>query len=687
MVAAHPFADPDTYLDTPRTAGLALSPDGTRLVTVQSTLSEDRTRFETALWSIDPAGRGPARRLTYGAPASDPVFAADGRLLFRRAADTADSSPKASTALWALDFRGGEPQRIAHRAGGVDTVRCAARSDRIVVTGPVLGDPDRDEQVRALRDKGVTAILHAGYPMRHWDADLGPAVTHLFDVVGGGGIGGPDGVFTSVTPDAAGPSGGGVYRDTEYDVSTDGAVVVATRRVSGADGVTRHVLVRIGLRDGAGGAETLVDEPHADQSSPRISPDGARVAYLRTEHPEPDAAPRVTAQVLDLATGRSERWGGDWDRWPTALAWTADSSALLATADDHGHAPIFRVDRASATRLTDDGAFTDLQVAPGGDVVFALRASYLAPPHPVRLSLTDGTVTALPTPAPLPTLPGFLEDVDVLVADGTRVRAWLALPEGTSPEWQAPLVLWVHGGPLGSWNTWSWRWNPWMLVAAGYAVLMPDPALSTGYGQQFVQRGWGRWGAEVYTDLTTITDAVIDRPDIDSTRTAMMGGSFGGYMANWMAGHTDRFRAIVSHAGLWALDQFGPTTDEASYWAHEMTPEMAFENSPHLSVAEIITPMLITHGDKDFRVPIGESLRLWWELLSESASPADENGETVHRFLYFPDENHWILKPPHIAVWYGAVLAFLSTHVLGRELPMPAALGVRPGRTGASDEN
>ena len=193
MVAAHPFADPDTYLDTPRTAGLALSPDGTRLVTVQSTLSEDRTRFETALWSIDPAGREPARRLTYGAPASDPVFAADGRLLFRRAADTADSSPKV---LWALDFRGGEPQRIAHRAGGVDTVRCAARSDRIVVTGPVLGDPDRDEQVRALRDKGVTAILHAGYPMRHWDADLGPAVTHLFDVVGGGGIGGPDGVFT-----------------------------------------------------------------------------------------------------------------------------------------------------------------------------------------------------------------------------------------------------------------------------------------------------------------------------------------------------------------------------------------------------------------------------------------------------------------------------------------------------------
>ena len=181
-----------------------------------------------------------------------------------------------------------------------------------------------------------------------------------------------------------------------------------------------------------------------------------------------------------------------------------------------------------------------------------------------------------------------------------------------------------------------------------------------------MQAGWGAWGAAPYTDLMAITDAVEQRDDIDETRTAAMGGSFGGYMANWVAGHTDRFRAIVTHASLWALDQFGPTTDAAFYWEREMTAEMALENSPHRFVEQIVTPMLVVHGDKDYRVPIGEGLRLWYELLSRSGLPADDEGRTAHRFLYFPDENHWVLSPQHAIVWYQVVEAFLAEHVLGR---------------------
>ena len=178
-------------------------------------------------------------------------------------------------------------------------------------------------------------------------------------------------------------------------------------------------------------------------------------------------------------------------------------------------------------------------------------------------------------------------------------------------------MLWIHGGPLGSWNAWHWRWNPWLLTARGYAVLMPDPALSTGYGQDFIQRGWGAWGVAPYTDLMAATDAACAHPRVDETRTAAMGGSFGGYMANWIAGHTDRFDAIVTHASLWALDQFGPTTDGAYWWAREMTtadgrPELAAS----VTSARSRTPMLVIHGDKDYRVPIGEALRLWYELLT-----------------------------------------------------------------------
>jgi dipeptidyl aminopeptidase/acylaminoacyl peptidase len=179
------------------------------------------------------------------------------------------------------------------------------------------------------------------------------------------------------------------------------------------------------------------------------------------------------------------------------------------------------------------------------------------------------------------------------------------------------------------------------------------------------------WGAAPYTDLMAITDVTVARNDIDHNRTAAMGGSFGGYMANWVATQTDRFDAIVTHASLWALDQFGPTTDAAWYWVREMTPEMARANSPHHGVDAIETPMLVIHGDKDYRVPIGEALRLWYELAARAET---ENGEMPHKFLYFPDENHWVLTPQHAKVWYQTVLAFLAHHVLGKDWEPPSLL-------------
>jgi dipeptidyl aminopeptidase/acylaminoacyl peptidase len=260
-----------------------------------------------------------------------------------------------------------------------------------------------------------------------------------------------------------------------------------------------------------------------------------------------------------------------------------------------------------------------------------------------------------------------MTEVATTVADGTRIRSWLVLPEGASADKPAPLVVSVHGGPMASWNTWSWRWNPWLMAARGYAVLLPDPALSTGYGHHMIVRGWDHWGGNPYSDVMAITDAVLERPDIDAGRTAMMGGSYGGYMANWIAGHTDRFNAIVSHAGLWALDQMFGTTDGPPYWRRHFgdplgQPERYLTSSPHLHADKIVTPMLIIHGDKDYRVPVGEALRLWWDLVFRSVQA---------RFLYFPDENHWVLKPGDVRVWYETVLAFLGEHVLGQPWQRP----------------
>ncbi|GEL96060.1 S9 family peptidase [Cellulomonas composti] len=713
------IGDLEQYVALPRLSGLVLSPDGTRLVTAVSTLDPKGTRYRTALWEVDPVGERPPRRLTRSAKSEGgAAFTRSGDLLFTSARpdpDAAEPDDDAPGALWLLPADGAEARVVASRRGGIGAPGAALDADVVLVSGDVLAtarDEEHDEKLRkARKDKKVGAILHTGYPVRYWDHDLGPDAPHLFV-----------GTFTSEPParKAADPTATTgqqasdekaavepapatpldervALRDLTPDagrslveqsavVSPDGTTIVAGWTVPAAGGDQRGIVVAIDVASGE--RHPLVDDPDADVYDPRISPDGRWVVVSRETISTPFDAPRVSLLLVPVAGGEARAIAAGWDRWPGGPVWLPDSSGLLVTADDDGRAPVWRIDLATdggedrVTRVTsDDAAFTDVRVAPDGTTAYALRASYLAPAHPVRIDLTGALpveAVALRSPVPLPELPGRLEEVDTIAADGRRVRAWLALPHGASAAEPAPLLLWIHGGPLGSWNAWSWRWNPWLLVARGYAVLLPDPALSTGYGQDFVQAGWGAWGAAPYTDLMRITDEVEARADIDETRTAAMGGSFGGYMANWVAGHTDRFRAIVTHASLWALDQFGPTTDAAFYWQREMTSEMAHDNSPHRHVEQIVTPMLVVHGDRDYRVPIGEGLRLWYELLSRSGLPADETGRTPHRFLYFPDENHWVLAPQHAIVWYQTVVAFLAEHVLeatGDDATYPELLG------------
>ncbi len=642
------------------------------------TLDPKRTKWVTALWEVDPTGERPAHRLTRSAKGEGgAAFLPDGSLLFTSARPDPDSTEDddEKSLLWLLPAAGGEARVVAAWPGGVTHVEVAADADTVVLAAPAFpssSSQDAEATKRKERkEKKVSAILHEHLPVRFWDHDLGPDAPRLFaGTLAGASKPGeePKLDLTDLTPEP-----GRALVEGQYDVSRDGSTVVTTWALREPGG-QRYALALIDVA--SGDLNIVLDDPETEYDSPRFSPDGQSVALVAERRSTPHDPGDRRLAVYSLADRSLRDLTGEWDHWPGGLRWTPDGSAIVLVADEDGRAPVFRVDVASGefTRLTADAfAYSDVQVSPDGKHVYAMRTSYAEPALPVRLDATtpDQESEPLRGPSPTPALPGRLEEVETTAEDGTRVRSWLALPDDASPATPAPMLLWIHGGPLGSWNAWSWRWNPWLAVAQGYAVLLPDPALSTGYGLDFIRRGWGNWGQAPYTDLMAATDAAVAREDVDETRTAAMGGSFGGYMANWVAGHTDRFKAIVTHASLWALDQFGPTTDAPWYWAREMTPEMQQANSPHLHVDAITTPMLVIHGDKDYRVPIGEALRLWSEL-AERAESAD--GEMPHKFLYFPTENHWILTPQHAKVWYETVLAFVDHHVLGKDWQTPELL-------------
>jgi len=513
--AGTPFHDLADFVALPRVTALRLAPDGTWLAAAVQTLSADKKKYLTSIWRID-AQDGPARRLTRSAEGEgSPRFLPDGSLLFtsKRPDPAARKGPDSDSgdvaALWLLPAAGGEARVVAALPGGVTAAEVARDAGAIVVGAPVLpgagngdsaGDDARLRQQR--KDAGITAILHESAPVRFWDHDLGPDQPRLFAV-------GPDQVLQTeigwaggdkepALPDDTDPEGaerpahparlrdltpepGRALDEQAFELTPDGASLVTGWWQWDPAGESHCELVMIDVASGK--RRVLLSVPEFDFSGPRVSPDGRSIACLRERHATESRPADLTLVLLDAGTEAADAPGpgrdllAGWDRWPHELAWAHDSSALYLTADDGGRCPVFRVDAGTGevTRVTaDDGAYTDLNPGPDGRYLYALRAAVDSPPTPVRIDLNPSATGtepgALDCPGVPVTLPGRLEEVTATADDGQPVRAWLVLPGTAAADRQAPLVLWVHGGPESSWNSWSWRWNPWLMAARGYAA-------------------------------------------------------------------------------------------------------------------------------------------------------------------------------------------------------------------------
>jgi dipeptidyl aminopeptidase/acylaminoacyl peptidase len=681
--------DLDTFLRQPRLAGLTLSPDGRRLVVGVATQGPDGKRFRSALWLLDPEGDTAPRQLTRSAPGeSSATFAPDGSLLFVSARPDPDAEADAepTAALWSLPAAGGEARLVFAPPGGVVGLSVARDSGAVVASSGIFPGAERlaDDRARheAREKAGVGAQLFTDYPIRYWDAYIGPrepgrwllTPTDLAEPAPVGAVAPPaeDG---EAVPEPTLLTRGSALLNTDGDLTPDGRTYVTSwrragesRRRSSPDDLVAD-LVAIDVETGE--RRTLAADGRWF-NSPTVSPDGTQVICVAEDIGAPDRVEEDRLVLVDLVDGSVRDVAPDLDLWPAAPTWLPSGDAVVFEADEQGHRPLFRVDLATdeVTRLTAAGAYTDVCASPDGRQLYAMHAAIGSPPRPVRLdpSAPDQHPSVVPSPVGDDPADAQVERVVARADDGVEVGSWLVVPADV--DGPVPMVVLIHGGPLGSWNSWHWRWNPFVLAQRGFAVLLPDPALSTGYGQAFIERGWGRWGSEPYTDLLAAVEAASEHESVDRDRVAAMGGSFGGYLANWVAGHTDRFRCIVTHASLWALEGFHGTTDIGLMWEREFGDPYEdaarfAEHSPRRYIGDITTPMLVIHGEKDYRVPISEALILWTDL-SRHAVDA--------RFLYFPDENHWVLKPQNVRLWYDTVLRYLAEHLLDEEFERPELL-------------
>lgn len=505
----------------------------------------------------------------------------------------------------------------------------------------------------------VKARIFTKLLYRHWDSWVDDKRQHVFVIPAAGGE------PRDVTPgdrDAQPPSMTFSAGD-DFAFSPDGTELAYTATpvpVHEESWSTNHDIYTVNLKTGV---RTQITKNPAADGFPRYSPDGKYISY-RAQSRAGFEADRWQVMVYDRATHAIRSLTPKWDRSAGGPQWSADSKSLLFDAEETVDVPLWSigVDGAGMPKnLTGAGQITAFSISKSGTIAYTralmqrsneLYASNADGTHERKLSAeNDALFASLDIPAP-----------ETIWYQGAKVKnqAWLIKPPGFDPSKKYPMVYLVHGGPQGSWeNGWSFRWCPVLWAAQGYVVVAPNPTGSTGYGQKFTDDISRDWGGKVFVDLMKGLDYVTKTyPFIDSTRMAAAGASYGGYMMNYFQGHTKRFKTIVTHDGTYNFTSMYGVTEETWFdeWEHGIPWETKnFEKfSPHTAAKNFSTPNLIIHGELDYRVPVGEGLALF-TTLQRKGIPS--------KFLYFPDEGHWVLKPQNSELWHTTVFNWLKDYL------------------------
>ena len=675
----HPFTFQE-MMSLKRVAEPVVSPDGNWVLFSAVDVSLEANTKTPHIWVVRTAG-GQEREIITAQDADRPRWAPDGkRFLFL-------STKEGGSQIWIADF---------DTSAGAVTGTHKLTSIATEADGPIWS-PDgknilfasnvypecKDEacnqkKLQESAQTKVKALIFTHLLYRHWNSYKEGKRSHLLVIPAEGGA------SRDLTPgdhDVPPFSLGG---QDDYAFSPDGQEVCYTSNHDEEEATsTNNDLFIVSVNGGP--AKKITDNPASD-STPLYSPDGKYIAYRAQVRPGSESD-RFRLMLYDRKTGEKKDLTENFDRWVGSFIWAPDSRMIYFSAEHKGHNLIYVVDTRPATgsdtrhndfskRVLVAGYNDDLAVTPDGKSLVFSRMSISAPneiylsdvagsgcpaktgdvdPGKEDCSLNkDRAITRVNDPLLSKISMQKIESFSFTGAENAKVEGFVVRPPDFDPNKKYPVKFLIHGGPQGAWgDDWSYRWNPELFAANGYVIVMINPRGSTGYGQKFIDDINGDWGGRAFEDLMKGLDyAERTYPFIDKDRECALGASYGGYMANWILGHTNRFKCIVSHDGMFNSESAWGTTEELWFneWEFKGTPynnrELYRKWSPHLFATSFKTPTLVIHSQLDYRLDVSEGFQLFTTL---------QRLKIPSKMLYFPDEGHWILKPQNSQLWYKTV--------------------------------
>jgi dipeptidyl aminopeptidase/acylaminoacyl peptidase len=641
-----------------------LSPDAKWIAYTVSTPDLEANHSVRDIWLV-PTTAGEPRQLTRGGSDTRPRWSPDGQKL------AFISARNGTPQIYWIALAGGEATRLTNLSTGADNELWSPDGRALAFISSVYPDCHDDacnSQRDAAKEKSkVKAHIFEKLLYRHWTEWSDGKRSHLF-------------VTAATTDSTTAPRD--LTPGANYDVppfnegapeaiafSPDGKELAFTANADKDEALsTNGDLFTVGVT-GAAEPKRITTNPGNDWG-PAYSPDGKWIAY-RAQLLGGFEADRWRLMLYDRQSGKSTNRTEDFDRSVESYAWTPDSTHIYFQAEDKAEMPVYTIVAAPGAApkvIVADSYNADFDLSRDGRTLALARTS-LTMPAEIFAANSDGTNVRQLThqnQAPLSQLdlaaaePFWFEG-----AEKTQVEALLIRPPHFDPTKKYPTLLLIHGGPQGAWtDAWGYRWNQQVMAAPGYVVVMVNPRGSTGYGQKFTAEISRDWGGKVYDDLMKGLDAAIAKyPFIDGARIGAAGGSYGGYMIDWIATHTDRFKCLISHAGPYDLaSEYGATEElwfadwefAGSPWSH---PELYKKWSPNeyaAALAKFKTPTLVVGGELDFRVPYNQDLEFFTALQVQGVPS---------KLVIFPDEGHWVLKPQNSQLWYATFLDWLARYL------------------------